>query len=150
MSTDPIGHALGGAGEGPRVVLADVLAIFGTDAGLQWADVASRLASRFPARWDGASADAISAECRALGGAQRRCQVRRQGAQGLPSRRRRDARGCLMTPPASRAAATVPDLRGRRAAATAATGAPALACAVAAGGAWRGGRVPVTPWGRGC
>ena len=51
----------------PRVVLADVLAVFGTDAGLQWADVAARLASRFPARWDGASADAVAAECRALG-----------------------------------------------------------------------------------
>jgi S-DNA-T family DNA segregation ATPase FtsK/SpoIIIE len=61
------GHALDGADEGPRVVLTDVLAIFGTDAGLQWADVAARLASRFPARWDGATADAISAECRALG-----------------------------------------------------------------------------------
>ena len=60
------GHALDGGDEGPRVVLADVLAIFGTDAGLQWADVASRLASRFPARWDGATADAVAAECRAL------------------------------------------------------------------------------------
>ena len=29
------------------------------------AAVASRLASRFPARWDGATGDAISAECRA-------------------------------------------------------------------------------------
>ena len=61
------GHALDGAGEGPRVVLADVLAVFGSDAGLQWADVAARLASRFPTRWDGASADAVAAECRALG-----------------------------------------------------------------------------------
>ena len=54
------------AGEGPRDVLTDVLAVFGDDAGLQWGDVASRLASRFPARWDGASADAVAAECRAL------------------------------------------------------------------------------------
>jgi S-DNA-T family DNA segregation ATPase FtsK/SpoIIIE len=61
------GHALDGADEGPRVVAADVLAIFGTDAGLQWADVASRLASRFPGRWDGATGDAVAAECRALG-----------------------------------------------------------------------------------
>jgi S-DNA-T family DNA segregation ATPase FtsK/SpoIIIE len=61
------GHALDGGSEGPRVVLADVLAIFGTDAGLQWADVASRLASRFPARWDGATDGAVAAECRALG-----------------------------------------------------------------------------------
>jgi hypothetical protein len=48
-------------------VLTDVLSVFGTDAGLQWGDVASRLASRFPARWEGATADAISAECRARG-----------------------------------------------------------------------------------
>jgi hypothetical protein len=61
------GHAAEGADEGPRDVLTDVLSVFGTDAGLQWGDVASRLASRFPARWDGAAADAISAECRARG-----------------------------------------------------------------------------------
>jgi DNA segregation ATPase FtsK/SpoIIIE, S-DNA-T family len=59
------GHALEGAGEGPRDVLTDVLAVFGSDAGLQWGDVAARLASRFPARWEGVTADAISAECRA-------------------------------------------------------------------------------------
>jgi hypothetical protein len=61
------GHATGAADEGARDVLADMLAIFGGDAGLQWADAAARLASRFPARWDGASGDAVSAECRALG-----------------------------------------------------------------------------------
>jgi S-DNA-T family DNA segregation ATPase FtsK/SpoIIIE len=60
------GHAAGAEGEGPRDVLADVLAVFGSDAGLQWADAAQRLASRFPARWDGASGDAVAAECRAL------------------------------------------------------------------------------------
>jgi DNA segregation ATPase FtsK/SpoIIIE, S-DNA-T family len=60
------GHALEGSGEGPRDVLTDVLAVFGSDAGLQWGDVAARLASRFPNRWDGASADAVAAECRAL------------------------------------------------------------------------------------
>jgi S-DNA-T family DNA segregation ATPase FtsK/SpoIIIE len=31
------GHAAEGAGEGPRDVLTDVLAVFGSDAGLQWA-----------------------------------------------------------------------------------------------------------------
>jgi S-DNA-T family DNA segregation ATPase FtsK/SpoIIIE len=61
------GHATGAEGEGPRDVLADVLAVFGSDSGLQWADAAQRLASRFPARWDGAGGDAVSAECRALG-----------------------------------------------------------------------------------
>jgi DNA segregation ATPase FtsK/SpoIIIE, S-DNA-T family len=61
------GHAAGDAGEGPRDVLTDVLAVFGGDAGLQWGDLAARLASRFPARWDGVTADAISAGCRARG-----------------------------------------------------------------------------------
>jgi DNA segregation ATPase FtsK/SpoIIIE, S-DNA-T family len=59
------GHALESAGEGPRDVLTDVLAVFGGDAGLQWGDLAARLASRFPARWEGVTADSISAECRA-------------------------------------------------------------------------------------
>ena len=50
-----------------RDVLADMLAVFGSDAGLQWGDAAARLATRFPARWEGASGDSISAECRAAG-----------------------------------------------------------------------------------
>jgi DNA segregation ATPase FtsK/SpoIIIE, S-DNA-T family len=61
------GHASGAEVEGVRDVLTDVLAVFGSDAGLQWGDVAARLASRFPARWDGVTADAISAECRERG-----------------------------------------------------------------------------------
>jgi S-DNA-T family DNA segregation ATPase FtsK/SpoIIIE len=59
------GHAADAEDESARDVLADVLAVFGDDAGLQWADAAARLASRFPARWDGATADAVAAECRA-------------------------------------------------------------------------------------
>jgi DNA segregation ATPase FtsK/SpoIIIE, S-DNA-T family len=61
------GHALEGGGEGPRDVMTDVLAVFGSDAGLQWGELAARLASRFPQRWEGATADAVSAECRAAG-----------------------------------------------------------------------------------
>jgi DNA segregation ATPase FtsK/SpoIIIE, S-DNA-T family len=61
------GHATEHEGETARDVLADVLAVFGSDAGLQWADAAARLASRFPDRWSDAAADAVSAECRALG-----------------------------------------------------------------------------------
>jgi S-DNA-T family DNA segregation ATPase FtsK/SpoIIIE len=60
------GHASGAEGDGPRDVLADVLAVLGSDSGLQWADLAARLSSRFPPRWDGASGDAVAAECRAL------------------------------------------------------------------------------------
>jgi len=62
------GVALGLADdEARRDVLADLLAVFGADAGLQWAEAAARLADRFPDRWDGASADAVSAEARAHG-----------------------------------------------------------------------------------
>jgi hypothetical protein len=50
-----------------RDVLADVLAVFGPDAGLQWAALAERLAARFADRWAGVTADAVSAECRDLG-----------------------------------------------------------------------------------
>ena len=75
------GHALEGADEGARDVLTDVLAVFGSDAGLQWGDVAARLASRFPARWEGVTADAISAECRGARRASVNVEVRRQGAR---------------------------------------------------------------------
>jgi DNA segregation ATPase FtsK/SpoIIIE, S-DNA-T family len=61
------GHAAELDGQAPRDVLADMLAVFGADTGLQWPDAAKRLAGRFPDRWADASADAVSAECRALG-----------------------------------------------------------------------------------
>ena len=60
------GHAAEQDGGELRDVLADVLAVLGSDAGLQWADAAARLAARFPARWDGATGEAVAAECRAL------------------------------------------------------------------------------------
>ena len=50
-----------------RDVLADVLAVFGTDAALHWPALAERLAGRFPDRHAGATAEAVSAECRAVG-----------------------------------------------------------------------------------
>lgn len=62
------GMAAGQApGTAARDVLADLLAIFGQDAGLHWAEAAERLARRFPDRWAAATADALSAQCRALG-----------------------------------------------------------------------------------
>ena len=63
------GYALGLDGEtGPaRDVLADMLVVFGADAGLQWDVVADRLAERFPDRWADATAEALSAQCRSLG-----------------------------------------------------------------------------------
>ena len=50
-----------------RDVLADVLAVFGADTGLHWPVLAGRLAAQFPGRWADATADAVSAQCRALG-----------------------------------------------------------------------------------
>lgn len=61
------GYALGEDGDqSPRDVLADVLSVFGhAEAGLHWEVLASRLAGRYPERWAGATAESVSAECRA-------------------------------------------------------------------------------------
>jgi DNA segregation ATPase FtsK/SpoIIIE, S-DNA-T family len=62
------GVALGqDAEETARDVLADLAAVFGGDSGLQWPEAAARLGQRFPERWDGAEAEAVSAEARARG-----------------------------------------------------------------------------------
>lgn len=50
-----------------RNVLADVLQVFGDDAGLQWPTLAARLETQIPARWTDASPDAVSSDVRALG-----------------------------------------------------------------------------------
>lgn len=62
------GYALAEDDTAPlRDVLGDVQAVFNGDAGLQWADLAARLAGRYPDRWAGITADAISAQVRDLG-----------------------------------------------------------------------------------
>ena len=63
------GYALGlEDGQAPaRDVLADLLEVFGADAGMQWGVAADRLAERFPDRWADATAEALSAQCRSLG-----------------------------------------------------------------------------------
>ena len=62
------GYAAGQEVERPsRDVLGDVMAVFGDDAGLHWSVLAARLRAQFPDRWEGATADSVSAECRALG-----------------------------------------------------------------------------------
>ena len=60
------GYALGEDTSGPaRDVLADALACFGDgEAGLQWSVLAERLAERWPDRYAGLTADAISAQLR--------------------------------------------------------------------------------------
>jgi len=50
-----------------RDVLADVAESFGSDAKLQWAELAARLERRFPERWTALTGDAISQQCRDLG-----------------------------------------------------------------------------------
>jgi S-DNA-T family DNA segregation ATPase FtsK/SpoIIIE len=65
-----------------RDVLADLAAVFGADAGLHWAEAAARLAQRFPDRWAGASADGVSAECRARGVASVNIKAAGQVARG--------------------------------------------------------------------
>jgi hypothetical protein len=44
-----------------------VLAVLGTDSGLQWQILAQRLATRFPDRWADTTGDAVSAQLRSLG-----------------------------------------------------------------------------------
>jgi len=54
-------------GQAARDVLADLLAVFAGESGLHWPVIAERLARRFPDRWADATAEAVSAECRAAG-----------------------------------------------------------------------------------
>lgn len=57
----------GNAAQAPRDVLADAAAVFTGEAGLHWAALAQRLAQRWPDRYAGMAADAVSAELRAAG-----------------------------------------------------------------------------------
>ena len=61
------GMALGEAPAEAASILADVLAVFGTDRGLQWQLLAQRLATRMPDRHADATAESVSAQCRAAG-----------------------------------------------------------------------------------
>jgi DNA segregation ATPase FtsK/SpoIIIE, S-DNA-T family len=61
------GMALGEAEATSRDVLADVLAVLGSDTGAQWPALAERLAGRFPDRWADVTGDALSAQLRSLG-----------------------------------------------------------------------------------
>ena len=62
------GVALGEVDTTPaRNVLADVAEAFGSDTALHWPMLAERLSQSFPERWMGATADAVSAECRGVG-----------------------------------------------------------------------------------
>jgi DNA segregation ATPase FtsK/SpoIIIE, S-DNA-T family len=59
------GYAAGQDTSGPaRDVLADALACFADEGGLWWAELAGRLAQRWPDRYQGLTADAISAQLR--------------------------------------------------------------------------------------
>ncbi|HUY46090.1 MAG TPA: hypothetical protein VMV92_10250, partial [Streptosporangiaceae bacterium] len=61
------GMAAGAVDDTPaRDVLADVAAVFGTDPGLHWQILAARLAACYPDRWADATAESVSADCRAL------------------------------------------------------------------------------------
>ncbi len=61
------GMALGETPPEAVSVAADVLAVFGTDTGLQWQIVAERLRSRLPDRYRDATAESVSAQVRAAG-----------------------------------------------------------------------------------
>jgi hypothetical protein len=72
-----IGYLVGG-GPAPQVVRTFYLNMADTE----WADLAGRLASRFLARWEGAAADSISAECRHRGVASVNVKARGEIARG--------------------------------------------------------------------
>ena len=84
-------------GVAPRDVLADVLSVFGDDDRLQWAELAERLAGRYPQRWDGVTGDVISAELRGPKYRIKPCQVKRGNANKwgcpAPGHRRQAAPG---------------------------------------------------------
>ena len=62
------GYALGEAEAAEaRDVLADVLAVLGSDSGAHWDELADRLANRWPDRWADVTGEALSAQCRKLG-----------------------------------------------------------------------------------
>jgi DNA segregation ATPase FtsK/SpoIIIE, S-DNA-T family len=61
------GVAIGLGDDTARDLAADLAAVFAGDNSLSWAEAAARLAQRFPDRYDGLAADALSADCRALG-----------------------------------------------------------------------------------
>lgn len=62
------GMAAGSAPEAPaRDVLGDALTVFEGEPGLHWGELAERLGRAFPGRWQDATGDAVSAQCRALG-----------------------------------------------------------------------------------
>ena len=69
-------------GRDERDVLADVLAVFGNDSGLQWPVLAARLAAQIPDRWADASPDAVSQQCRDLGVASKQVWAFGQNLQG--------------------------------------------------------------------
>jgi S-DNA-T family DNA segregation ATPase FtsK/SpoIIIE len=50
-----------------RDILADTLAVFAGESGLQWAELAERLAERWPGRWADLTAEAASAALRGKG-----------------------------------------------------------------------------------
>jgi S-DNA-T family DNA segregation ATPase FtsK/SpoIIIE len=81
------GYALGLEDETvARDVLADLLAVFGDDAGMHWAVAADRLAGRFPDRWADATGEGVSAQCRAVG--VKSVDVRMDGSSPLKGCRR--------------------------------------------------------------
>lgn len=55
------------APEPSRDVVGDVLGVLGNDPAAHWTVLAARLAAQLPGRWEGATAESVSAACRAAG-----------------------------------------------------------------------------------
>ncbi|HEV3287492.1 MAG TPA: hypothetical protein VG123_00720, partial [Streptosporangiaceae bacterium] len=66
-----------------RDVIADVLSVFHAgEPALHWAELADRLAAQIPERWEGATADAVSAQLRGFGVPSVTVTVRGQRGRG--------------------------------------------------------------------
>ncbi|KAB2390498.1 cell division protein FtsK [Actinomadura montaniterrae] len=84
------GYAAGeDTGTPDRDVLADVLAVFGSDPALHWTELAERLAGQIGDRWADVTAGAVSEQCRALGVPS--VDVKRNGAKTPRKGCRKDA-----------------------------------------------------------
>ena len=54
-------------GDRDHILLRDVLTVLGDSEFCPWRELAAMLSSRFPERWEGLTADLVSADCRAHG-----------------------------------------------------------------------------------
>ena len=73
-----------------HILLRDVLTVFGDAQFLSWPELAEMLSTRFPERWEGMTADLLSADCRSHGVASAEVSPRNRSATTRRGCRRED------------------------------------------------------------